>query len=110
MRREVSNPSDYATIEYKDMLAACLAVCIVGNGKYGIVDDEGDQGMPIFLFGGHDEWFTSKFGMDFETAFAQTDKEKIAAALESMQLRGERSSMNDFCGRAHEMAKALRAA
>lgn len=108
MRREISNPSDYATIDCTDKIAASIAIVIMGQGHYGIIDDEGDEGMPIFLFGGHDEWFKGKFGKSFEEAIETTGISRIADALDTIQLDGKRTSMNDFTARAHRLAKELR--
>jgi len=110
MRLEISNPSDKATIDCTNMLAARLAVLILANGNYGIIDDEGDNGMPIFLFGGHDEWFKEKHGMTVSEALDAVPNSDIADALASVALAGERSSLNDFTARAHKMADGLRGA
>ncbi|MFI2810174.1 hypothetical protein [Microbulbifer sp. JSM ZJ756] len=110
MRREISNPSDKATIDCSDREAACLAVLILGQGKYGIIDDEGDQGMPIFVFGGVEEWIEDTFGKSIEQFQESVSHARLAAALESVQLEGVRSSMNDFTGRAHQYAAQLREA
>ena len=107
MRLEISNPSDKATIDCSNLLAARLAVLILSNGKYGIVDDEGGNGMPIFLFGGHDEWLQEKHGKNFEQAIKDTPRIEIADALMSIKLDGERTSLNDFTERAHRMAELL---
>ncbi|BBB29343.1 hypothetical protein [Neptunomonas japonica] len=108
MRLEISNPSDKATIDCSDRIAACIAVCIIGRGRYGIIDDESDNGMPIFLLGGSDEWFQDQFNTGFHDAFEKTGRPRIATALESVQLEQGRSSMNDFTSRAHDIAKQLR--
>lgn len=103
MRREISNPSDRATIDYTDPLATCLAVVLLGRGRYGIREE-----MPTFFMGGHDEWFTETFGMSLQMAFDQTDKSRIAAALDTVQLEGERTSLNDIVGHAKDIAERLR--
>lgn len=51
---EIANPSDKATIDCTNLLAAQLAVLIIGNGKYGIIDNAGENGMPPFILGGVD--------------------------------------------------------
>lgn len=117
-RLEIANPHDKATIDCSNPIAACIAVALVGNGAYGIIGkatEAGDgnkfisSGMPIFIFGGCDEWFSSNFGFAFEEAFNKTDKSEIIRALESIELVYERTSVNDFQGRAKEIAKVLRA-
>lgn len=68
MKFNLINPSDAYTMEAEDLEVAAVAVCFLGAGRYaleGIGEDQG-QDVPIFLFNGHDEWFTEKFGMNFE--------------------------------------------
>lgn len=67
MKFEIVNPSDPYTMEADDLQIAAVAVCLLGNGKYmakGQGRDDG-QDVPFFLFGGVDEWFIEKFGMDY---------------------------------------------
>jgi hypothetical protein len=108
MRLEISNPSDKATIDCSNLIAAHLAVLLLSHGKYGIIDPDGINGMPIFIFSGHDEFFQSKHGMNVEKALSSVPHSEIARALESIDLCGEGSSINNFSGRAKEMAKQLR--
>lgn len=110
MRLEISNPSDKATIDCSNLIAAHLAVLILAGGRYGIIDDEGTNGMPIFLFGGHDEFFQDKHGLTVGDALEKVGMDEIAKALESIELEGERTSLNDFTKRANEIAEQLRAA
>lgn len=107
LRLEIINLSDKATIDCSNLIAAHIAVCLIGEGKYAIRDEVGDSGMPLFLFGGHDEFFTKKHGMTFEQAVNSTPREEIAAALNSIELCGKRTSMDNFSGRAKDMARAL---
>lgn len=114
MKFEIINPSDPYTMEADDLQIAAVAVCLLGDGKYAAKGVEADSGqdVPIFLFGGVDEWFTEKFGMDyFETASHTLNNrnDALARAFESVKLaRGERSSINDIGGRACSIAKAIR--
>ena len=107
-RQELINPSDKITIDCTDFEAACIGVCLLGCGKYGIQGAPGED-MPLFLFGGHDEWFTNTFGDLFEMRLNAMPRERIAVALESMRVEGERTSVNDICGVAQRLAKRLRA-
>lgn len=114
MEFEISNPSDYCTMKARDLEVAAVAVCILGNGAYGldgIGKDEG-KGVPIFLFGGHDEWFKEKFGrtLDESETLMESKPAELADCLESVSYRQgrERTSMNDIRGRAHSLAKHLR--
>jgi hypothetical protein len=106
---EIINPSDKAFLNVDDWEAACLAVCVVGSGKYGI-EVVPHHGMPIFLFGGEKEadgFFTKEFGHTFKEAFKHVSHGRLIKALESFRLEGERTSMNNFVGRAHSLAKKL---
>ena len=70
MKFEIINPSDACTMYAPDLEVAAVAVSFLGDGKYPLegLDDAAGQGVPAFLFGGHDEWFSSKFGMSFQDA------------------------------------------
>jgi hypothetical protein len=110
------NPSDPYTFEADDLEVAAVAVCLLGEGKYpaDAMGADADQGnnVPPFLFGGHDEWFTARFGAGFEdtTLHCLTHRtDAVARVLESMKLGSvRRSSLNDIGGRARELAKGIR--
>lgn len=106
MEAEIINPSDKAFVSVEDWEAACIAVCIVGNGKYGL-DREGSDGMPIFLFQGPDTWFKAEFGKSFEESLTTVGAERIRKALASFRYPKERTSMNNFVGHAHKLSKTL---
>lgn len=114
MKFEIINPSDPYTMETDDLQIAAVAVCLLGDGKYAAKEIDGDTGqdVPIFLFGGVDEWFTEKFGMDYGETASHTlnnRNDALARAFESVTLgRAERSSLNDIGGRAQAIAKAIR--
>ncbi|MEN6475934.1 MAG: hypothetical protein ABFD81_18110 [Syntrophaceae bacterium] len=83
---DLSNPSDPYTLESDDFEVACIAACLVGGGHYGISEIGGEKGMPIFIFGGHDEWFVSTFGQTFKESLesiSQNRRESLAECLES---------------------------
>ncbi len=103
--REVINPHDAIFIAYTDPEAARMAVLIVGNGAYGI---EGDDGLPLLLFGAS-EWVADTYGLTVQQWFDRMDRERLATALESMRLKGERSSLSDPVGVAHRLAANMRA-
>lgn len=105
---EIANPRDKAIIDCTNLLAAQLAVLIIGNGKYGITDNTGENGMPSFVLGGINEWPIEKHGMSLEQALDATPLSEIIKALQSVKLCGERTSINDFTTRAHEIAKTLK--
>jgi len=114
MKFEIINPSDPYTMDAPDMEVAAVAVSFLGDGKYplkGIGEDVG-QDVPPFLFGGHDEWFVAKFGMNFEDTAGHVmnhRNDELAQAFDSVTLqRDNRSSMNDIGGRAKALAQAVR--
>ena len=113
MKFEIINPSDACTMYAPDLEVAAVAVSFLGDGKYPLegLDDAAGQGVPAFLFGGHDEWFSAKFGMSFQDTAEHVlyhRNEELATALDSVMLRGTRSSMNDIAGRARALAQAVR--
>src|SRR5690348_14024046 len=55
-------PVDEYTIETDNFLHACLAVCVLGQGGFAMEDEKGMEVMPLFLFGGYDEWFIEHHG------------------------------------------------
>lgn len=114
MKFEIINPSDPYTMEAPDLQVAAVAVSFLGDGKYplsGIGEDKG-QDVPPFIFGGHDEWFTSQFDMDFKSSadhVMQERGEELATALDSVTLQAERrSSMNNIKARAQYLSNAIR--
>ncbi len=117
MRFNLVNPSDPYTFEADDHEIAAVAGCLLGDGKYmadALGDDANkDNNVPAFLFGGHDEWFESRFGANYEATaerVLKTRGDALARAWESMTLgRKGRSSLNDIGGKARELAKAVRA-
>jgi hypothetical protein len=111
---EIINPSDPYTMEAEDLEIAAVAVSFLGAGRYalqGIGKDAGTD-VPIFLFGGHDEWFAEKFGMDFDatsTHVLDHRAEALATALDSVTLgRAERSSLNNIKATAQALSNAVR--
>lgn len=114
MKFEIVNPSDPYTMEAEDLEIAAVAACILGRGAYPLksLDQPPGEDVPPFLFGGHDEWFRQKFGVDFEGSMARVmerRKAALAACFESVTLtEGERSSMNDIGGHAKQVARQLR--
>ncbi len=64
---EIINPHDPYTMEAPDLEIAAVAIAILGGGQYGLKELSGDKSgeVPVFLIGGHDEWFVKQFGRDF---------------------------------------------
>lgn len=62
---EIINPSDKYTVQAPDLEIAAVACTLLGEGKYAFQGLDNDAEVPLFLFGGHDEWFSDKFGASF---------------------------------------------
>ena len=105
-RGEIYNPSDKAFIDVADPKAACAAVLFLSHGKYALKGEGVD--MPVF-WPGSDAcmWWLDTFGVGL-SQYLEGHKQDVAAALESVELAGERTSMNDIMGRAKAYAKGLR--
>lgn len=89
---DIINPSDACLMISDDFEAAAIAICLLGEGQYGLEQEDAAQGekpfnVPVFLFGGHDEWFKTTFGHDFEEAcriYRDDKPHKLIKALESV--------------------------
>ena len=128
---EIINPSDKITLE-ADALDVARAACLaLGKGHYGLTEAAGPRVLPIFLLGGYDDWAREN-NFDLGAVLAENGPE-VAAALESCAVisagqraalvaatngdpaalgrwnEQRRSSMNDICGCAKQLAAALRA-
>lgn len=114
MKFNLVNPSDPYTLETDDLQIAAVACCLLGNGKYGLtgLGNDAGQDVPVFLLGGHDEWFVSKFGMSYEdtaTHALNHRNDALARAFESVTLgRDKRSSINNIGEKARDIAQAIR--
>jgi hypothetical protein len=112
MKFDLINPSDAYHFEADDLETAAVMVCVLGNGKYGAQQLGGDASVPVFLFGGHDEWFVKHFGREFEESadhVMETKRQALADCFASVTLTaGRRSSINDIGGAAHNIAHKLR--
>lgn len=82
---EVINPSDPYLFEAPELEIAALAVCLVGNGRYAAQEVDGEANVPLFLLGGHDEWFQAQFGRTFEQSLDYCRHEKLAALVACLE-------------------------
>lgn len=62
----LTNPSDAITFLQDDRMAAAVAVMILGEGFYGLEDDQGGSIFPIFLLGGTGGWIKENIGEPLE--------------------------------------------
>lgn len=94
----IGNPCDPYTVEAVDHEVAAVACCLLGDGRFTFDGINTHLKVPIFLLGGHDEWFTRQFGADF-TAVAKrvfdNRRSDLAACLESV-LIGDAASRKTY--------------
>lgn len=93
---EIINPSDKYTISHHNREAVCMAVALLGEGAYAIAEIDVDPAtrfeMPLFIFGGSDEWFSQQFGKTIVDAL-DSNIEDVIEALDSI-LIGDRELYN----------------
>ena len=83
---EIINPSDQCTMRVTDRLAAAVACCLLGAGKYilrGGNDD--DYICPAFLFGGSEAWFAEHHQTTIEKVL-ESSGPSVADHLDSVML------------------------
>jgi len=86
---DIVNPSDPYTMDAPDLATALSAVCLLGEGRYGLRDRDGAVVVPVFLFGGHDEWARANFdGKDLEAVLASVSFSAVADCLDSCVIGG----------------------
>lgn len=104
---ELINPSDAIYFDGDFELPVMgAAVALLGEGKYGLKDDQDRLIVPMWLFGGSEEWFAD-LGTTLDNELTNK-KLEIATFLETLRYKSERSSMNNIGARAKAIAEALR--
>lgn len=80
---ELINPSDPYTFLAKTQESAALAVFLLGT-MYGasLKDDDEEKKIPVFIFGGAEEWYRKEFGRSTEDGM-KAEKQNVAEALQS---------------------------
>lgn len=78
---EIINPSDKCTLEAFDHEVASIACCLIGGGKYALDGIDTDLEVPLFIFGGHDDWFSEKFKRTLEESIIHVKSTKIDALI-----------------------------
>lgn len=107
MKFEIINPSDKCFMIAEDLMVAAIAVSLLSEGKYALEGVDNDKEVPLFLFGGHDEWFKNQFDLSFEEAMLVVVSEKkpqLISALESIEYESERGSLNNIQQRGIDFA------
>lgn len=107
MKCEIINPSDKVFIEHRDAKTLFKAVILLGRGQYGLKEVDGDFEVPIFLFGGVEEYCQSTFGINLTLVGKVVKAEDLITALRSVHINHERTSLNDIVKSAHSYADAL---
>lgn len=82
MEYELKNPSDPYTFIAKDHEVAALTVFCIST-LYGAEPKEGDEDVPIFIFGGSCKWYHEKFGRTPDEGLEERKKD-VADALDSI--------------------------
>ena len=136
MLYEVINPSDCVTLEADDELVACVATLLLGQGRYGLKSDNANkQVLPImFHQSALDDWLKEKqivlddFIDQHSVELAECLESALvcsmtsrAALIKAIEASGgdkkaafatyneeRRTSMNNICGRAAQLASYCR--
>jgi hypothetical protein len=134
---DLINMSDGYTFLASDLECAAIVTVLLGSGQYGAREIGGEANVPIFLFGGADDWFRTNFNRTIEESVALHKGDRLPALIEALEsvLIGDRaeyeltlpliqvekrdewtaarhdrlrSSMNDIGARAKRTAAALK--
>jgi hypothetical protein len=85
---EIINPSDAVTIEADDTVLASIAIIVLGNGQYGLYDEDGRTVLGIFALSTPEkliEWLRDNGVEDTKMdEFYAKNGEEIATILESV--------------------------
>lgn len=103
---EIINPSDKAFIYGDNELVVAVATVLFSMGKYGLQEVDGEYALPILAFGGGEEWMKEN-GIDNTGEWVKENKDGVIAALRSVSLQGERTSLNNIVRAAHQRADNL---
>lgn len=103
---ELINPSDYITFEAPTVQISAIVTILLGHGQYSAKNLNKGEDVPMFMFGGVDEWF-KKHGIDDRNAFRKDNKAKVALSLETVTAPGGVSSLNDIQAIAKEIHQAI---
>lgn len=100
---EIINPSDKCFIYAEDVRLAKIVCILLGQGWYGLKDENGEQVMGVFeTFGSALEIEEAKAGQ-----FIAEHKKELAKVFRSFEYAGERTSLNNIGERAENYAIQL---
>lgn len=100
---EIINPSDKCFIYADDVRLAKIVCALLGEGWYGLRDENGEGIMHILQ--SLDEALEMK--EEEVITFIDNNKKEIAKVLRSFEYPMERSSLNDIKWRAEKIAEAI---
>ena len=109
MKMEIKNPSDKYYLESDDLEASCFVTMFISEGKYALADEDGKELMPLFMFGGFEEFWKEKFGHSAEEFMESEGVDKrLVAVCDSFSYESERSSLNNIGKAIKSFGDALR--
>ena len=77
MLYQINTPENAHTFEASSFTAACVVATLLGGGFYSLWQD-GKQVMPVFMFGGVEEWFRRVFDKNFTDVVQEVSPDEIA--------------------------------
>ena len=104
---DIVSMSDLYTLKAADLKVAQMTALLLGNGHYALKDEAGALVLPVLAFGDGTAWVSERFGVTKDWIAAHL--EPLIACMDSVELLGKRSSLNDIGKQAKEYAQALRA-
>lgn len=98
MLYSIVNPSDPYTIESSSLDVAVMAVILLGQGNYGLTSLDGGQDVPMFTFGGGDEWCRIHFKEDIMGLSNRVMDENLSEVADSLDsvLYGDKKDRIEF--------------
>lgn len=98
MLYDIINPSDRYTIECSSLDVAVMASVLLGQGNYGLRSLDGGQDVPMFSFGGGDEWCRKHCGEDLMSLSNRVMDEKLSEIADSLDsvLYGDKQDRVEF--------------
>lgn len=82
---EITNSSDPYTIRGADKAALCVAVLVLGEGRYGLIDEERETLMPNLAFGGDPiSWLHGEMGITNLEKYIDKNGELLSDCLDSI--------------------------
>lgn len=94
----IVNPSDPYTIEAPSLDVAAMAAILLGQGNYGFNALDGSVSVPLFSYGGGDEWAHKHFKedlMEMSNRVMDTKLGEVADCLDSV-LYGDAEEREEF--------------